>query len=375
MEGATHNFMGKSYSEMTATSAGIAAGGAFSNATVTALDHGVKSFTLVVEPVVGKDGWIIKLIPDGSLLATPLMFGIYYSAHNKNYNFYAMDAHGTFALYIGNAAFGLSLGQIERAINKGFEILTGRSSPVFGSAATSLISGVAIGLLATKAKVDIEGKKFNVFSVLSTALVVGHAVAYSGKTIRLGVKSMLVDQNISEETATRLGGAAAGTVFTSSVVILTATGSKIPASLKNYHGKVIGDMTKNIGLMLSVDLMRPGIELARDSVNAAWDSVENMLHMPDIIKRLSHTARDPIMIFISHQILVKTLMNAKGGVLHDRIYDLIIGYILGGFIGLFDSPHKIITERTWGEHAMVWSLAALTTFLIHSAARDKTKVD
>lgn len=370
-----HNFMSQSYSGMTATAAGLAAGSAFSNATVTALDHGVKAFTLAVEPAVGKDAWIIKLIPDGSLLATPIMFGIYYSAHNKNYNFYAMDARGTVALYTGNAALGLGYGQIERVINKGFEVMTGSSEPVYGSAATSLVTGLAIGLLATKAKVDVDGKQFGVFSVLSTALAVGHTIAYSGKTIRLGVKSMLVNQNMSEETAARLGGAATGAVFASSVVLLTSLSSKVPTGLTNYHGKVIGDMTKSIGLILSVDLMGPAIHLARDTVHHTLDQIEDMLHVPDILKRVTYAIRDPAMILTSHQLLVKGMTMCTGDVRHIRLYDAIIGFSLGGYLGFFEAPYRNITELTWGDHAMVWSLVGLTTFIKHYASGGKAKVD
>ena len=373
MEGPTHNFMGKSYSEMTATAAGIATGSALTNATVTALNHGVKAFTLVVEPAVGKDSWIIKLIPDGSLLATPLMFGVYYSAHNMNYDFYAMNARGTVALYTGNAALGLGYAQIERAINKGFEFMTGSSEPIYGSAATSLVTGLAIGLLATKAKVDISGNKFNVFSVLSTALAVGHSVAYSGKTIQLGVKSMLVNQKYSEEAATRLGGIVTGAMFTTAVVLLTALDSTVPTGLKNYHGKVIGDMTKNIGLILSVDLMRPAVELARDTVHLDFDRAEDMLYMPNIVRRISHAVRHPAMIFASHYLLVKALTRGSGDLRHARTYDVIIGFSLGGFLGLFKAPYRNITRFTWVDHATVWGLVGLTTLLMYSGR--KSKVD
>ena len=375
LEGPTHNFMGKSYSEMTATTAGLATGNALANATANALNHGVKAFTLVVEPVTGKDAWIIKLIPDGSLLAVPVMFGIYYSAHNKNYDFYAMNARGTVALYTGSAALGLGYAQIERAINEGFALMTGHSEPIYGSAATSLVTGLAVGLLATKAKIDIPAKQFNVFSVLSTSLAVGHSVAYSGKTIKFGVKSMLVNQNISEETANKLGGVAAATTFASTVVLLTALGSKIPTGLKNYHEKIMGDMTKNIGLILSVDLMQPAIHLARDTVHRTLDRAEDMLHMPDILKRLSYAARDPAMILASHQLLVRALTGGKGGVQHIRLYNMIIGFSLGGFMGGFDAPFKNITEITWGDHATVWGLTALSTLLMYSFSGRKAKVD
>ena len=369
-----HNFMGQSYSEMTATSAGLAAGNAFANTTVTALNHGVKAFTLAVEPIAGKQGWIIKLIPDGSLLAVPVMFGVYYSAHNKNYNFYSMDARGTVALYTGNAALGLGYAQIERAINKGFELMTGRSDPIYGTAATSLVTGLAIGLLATRAKVDIASNNFNVFSVLSTALAVGHTVAYSGKAIRFKVKSMLVNQNISKETADKLSGVAVGTTFMSTVMLLTAVGSKIPTGLKNYHGKVIGDMTKNIGLILSVDLMQSGVQLIQDRVHSTLDHVEEVLQMPEILRRISFAAREPAMILISHQLLVRALTGGSGDVRNIRLYDIIIGFTLGGFVGGVDNPRRDITKYNWDDHAAVWGLAALSTFIMHSFGR-KPKVD
>lgn len=370
MEDKTHNFMGKSYSEMTASSVGIAAGNAFANATATVLDHAINPFTLSIESTVGKDGWYIKLIPDGRLVSTAIMFAVYYSAHNKNYDLYAMDRRGTVALYTGNAAFGLAYGQIEKAFNKGFELLTGSGSALFGSAATSLVTGLVIGLLATKAKVDIAGDKFNIFSVLSTALAVGHTVAYSGKTIRLGVKSILVSRNMPEATAERWGGAATGVAFTSTIMLLTVFGSKIATDLKNYHGKLIGDMTKNIGLILSVDLMRPGIQMAQN----AWNSATDRMPIPDILKRLSYAIRDPAMLLASHQLLMKALTRGIGGVEHVRIYDLIIGYSLGGFMGLLESPYKIITETNWSEHALIWGLAGISTLAIDRWG-SKVKVD
>ena len=375
LEGKTHNFMGKSHSEMTATSAGLAAGNAFANTTVTALNHGVKAFTLAVEPIVGKDGWIIKLIPDGSLLAVPVMFAVYYSAHNKNYDFFAMDARGTIALYTGNAAMGLTYGQVEKAIDKGFRLLTGSESAVYGAAATSLVTGLAIGLLATRGKVDIAATDFNVFKVLSTALAVGHTIAYTGKAIRLGVKSMLVNQDVSEEAADVLGGVALNGVFTSTVVLLTVLNSKMPTGLKNYHGKIIGDITKNIGLIFSADLILPEIQLVRDTAYSSLDRLEDMLRMPDILKRVSHAARDPLLILGTHQLIVRALTFGKGGVDHIRAYDLVIGFSLGGFLGAFDRPYETIREFTWDDHALVWSLIAVTSFTRYFRGRMKTKVD
>ena len=375
LEGETHNFMGKSYTEMTATAAGIVEGNAFANAAATVINGAINTFTLVVEPYLGESAWVIKLIPDGNAWAVPVMFLVYYRAHNKNYDFYAMDKSGRIALHSGSAAMGLTYAHVEKAFNKGFELLTGQNSPVFGAAATSVVTAVAIGLLATVAGVDISGDKFNDFTVLNTALAVGYTVAYSGKAIRLGVQSMLVEQSVPGDVASRLGGAAAGGIFTASVVLLSCLNGKLPEGMKNYHGKVTGDMTKNIGLIFSLDLMRPGIQFTREYVHSAMDRVEEMLAIPQALRKMSYVLRDPAMILAAHQGLVRVLGGKGGDTRHIRTYDLIVGYSIGGFLGVLESPYKMIADRAWGDHVRIWALAALTSFLQIYLSGSKSKVD
>ena len=370
LEGCTHNFMGTSHAEMTATGLGVVAGSVLANSSATVVNEVIHSFTLTVEPYAGKDSWVIKLIPDGNLLVAPPMFLLYYKWHNRNFDFFAMDEWNRIGLYNGNAALELSYMQFEQAANKGLEYFVGESYPFFGATATSLVSAIAIGLLAVKAKVDIPVKKFNEISVLSTALAVGHTVAYSGKSFRLGVKSVLVSQGVSEKTASQLGGLATVGLFTSNVVLLTCWGSSLPAGLGNYQEKIMGDMTKNIGLIFSFDLMQPVVQQASDAVHATLDEFDKMLMTPEILHRMLHAFIDPAMIFAAHQVVTKAIGSKAG---HIRIYDLIIGYTMGGFLGMFENSYKIMTDPTWFEHVCVWSLAVLAVGIQNS--RSKIKVD
>ena len=375
LAGDNHNFMGKSYSEMTASAAGLVWGDIYANASATIMDEGIKAFTLAVKPYLGGNSWLIELIPDGQFWATPVVFLVSYKAHSRDYLVYGMGKLEQIALYTGNAAFGLAYGQFEKAVNQGFKALTGQNSQIFGAAATSVITAVAIGLVATRAGIDIPWFRLNEFTAFSTALAVGHTVAYTGKTFRLGIKSMLVNQSVPDNIADKLSGVTTAGIFASNVILLTFLSGRLPEGMKNYHGKVIGDMTKNIGLIFSVDLMRPGFQLVREYAHSGLDRIENIL-TPYILRSLTYAARDPAMILALHQGLVRLLGGKGGDTLHIRWYDLIVGYSVGGFLGVFESTHKIITDRTWSEHFTVWLLAGLTTALLNACRSGrKPKVD
>ncbi len=102
-----------------------------------------------------------------------------------------MSEKDSIALYVGNVAVSLSYSQINDAIRHGIEITTDASpeaADALAATTTSLASGLLVGLLASKAGIDVPAEQFNVRSVLGTVMMVGYTLAYGTKAINLTVK-------------------------------------------------------------------------------------------------------------------------------------------------------------------------------------------
>ena len=365
---AGHNFMGRSLGEVSSTAGSIAGANLVAQGVIDGLD----AMTVKISEWTD-DHVLVSLIPNGKLLTTAMTFGLSYSAHTGNFNFFLLTKRDSIALYAGSVAFGLSYDQINSAIRRGIQMAAGVSpeaSDAWATTTTSLTTGLLIGLLATKARIDIDARKFNTFSVLSTALMVGHTVAYDGKAIHFSVKYLFLKMDMPEQQAEAMAKGVTTATLGTVVVALSQLPKAWKGGYKHYHNKALGDATKTLGFITSTYYLQPYIHQYRDSVH---ESIDDAVLITDIVKRILHMAADPAMIVGTHFVLTGLMAELNKRVDSQRPFDFGISWLVAAFMGLGQRCDNIVTHFTAADHLTVWTLAAVSALWQNFRGRGKVK--
>ena len=339
-----HDFTGQSFSEEASTGLGIAGGSVTAEATVRTIED----LQYWQKRLTGS-WWLVNA--ESKLLAVPLLFTISWYAHTPQFNFFKLSKRAAISLYTGNAALGLTYTVIKEIASNKRPNLSEHARETFSATFTALGGLGIIVTLAVGKQIDIKASDFNSYRVLLTALAVGQTVAMSGRAINSSARWLLASVDIPDEKAEVM---AQGATIVSFVALLNIIkGVTGPGPYINYRNKVIGDLGKSTGLMMSLYWTRPVLQNIHGSVH------DFLASLP--MARIAHAAADPAMMLGTHALITAGLARF-GAWNRPAIYDLSIGYMLGAGLGMAEDYGNVFTRRTWQEHLMVWSLAMVTVF-------------
>ncbi len=369
-----HDFTGSSLAEIMVTTGGLVGAGMMGSAATEIVSDIIRNAALYEEEL-DQNSWLMTYAPQEGVALMALL--ISYSTHDRTFELRRMTrSHGA-SLYTGAVAVGLTIDNLGEVISEVISEVIGDQFTVFqqsspelkqvATTASAMIVSLSMLAVASIKRVTSLPADFKKYPSLLTALTIGHTAKSTGRMMMAIVHYTGSESSISKQASSYLetGLTGAGLAGIASVITIL-TYQKDYTDVRGYRGKLLGDVTKNLGVITGAYIVQEIVVSQTGRVISTVQSMAEMTLNEPVSEQIIDTISDnawPAVRFLPSVVIISVAPYVGNLIVGERTFDLRFGVMAGGFVFLVKDAVQALDEMDitgWAANAVV--LAGLFTY-------------